>query len=104
MEPAGSRMVTEPTTRLQSAVYLGMPWPPRQGFIPVLYWPPQVAEKEEEDYAGAALKNFENFDVEQQLDEINMDDFSVSNFLSHGGVRDSLEIATPLDVGRVFLG
>ena len=100
-------MVTEPTTRLQPAVYLDPPWPPRQCSNPILYWPPQVAEKEEEDYAGAALKNFENFDVEQQLDEIDMDDFSVSNFLSRSRQRDSLENTKPpskADAGCTFLG
>ena len=101
-------MATEPTTtRLRPAVFLGLPWPPRPGSSSVLYWPPQVAEKEEENYAGAALKNFENFDVEQQLDEIDMDDFSVSNFLSRSRQRDSLENTKPpskADAGCTFLG
>ena len=83
--PGFDAVVTEPTTRLQLAVFLGVPWPPRQGFIPVIYWPPQIAESEEEVTRKVGLRNFDSVEEEHLLDSIDLDGKPlVSNFVSHG--------------------
>ena len=51
------------------------------------------------------LRSFDSVEEEHVLDSIDLDGKPlVSNSVSHGRERDSLEIATLLDVGRVFLG